>query len=164
MTTAVGSSVPTVLAELKALFLATFAGDTDPVSVVYGPRDADTEVADRLVSLLGVKGTNEPDSLADDGGSFTERYSVLFVCSCDLEGPDDEAMQVAAEAALALWRRCRAALRTAPGPRQISAAASAVGVQKAVAAADFELAEAASKTGRTAAVRGSVDVIAQVTT
>jgi len=163
MSAAAGSSLPTVKAELVALFAATFAGDADPVTVIYGPRDTKTVTEDRLVSVLGMKGENEDDSLGYAGASFVERYQVLVVCSVDLAGPDEATMQAASEGAQALWRRCRAALRTAP-ERSISPAAAAVGVQKATAAREWELAEAASAEGRTAAVRWSVDVWAQITT
>jgi hypothetical protein len=161
---AVGSSVPTVKAELVTLFQAVFAGDADPVTVMYGPRVAKTFTEDRLVSVLGMKGENEDDSLGDAGASFVERYQVLVVCSVDLAGPDEATMQAASEGAQALWRRCRAALRTAPGPASISPAAIAAGVQKATAAREWELQEAATAEGRTAAVRWSVDVWAQITT
>lgn len=161
MTLATGTSVDVVKAQLAALFEATFAADEDPVTVLYGARAVETSVEDRLVSIQGVTGTSQDDSL-DGAGSFDERYRVTVVCGVDLPGAGDEQQQAITQAALALWNRCKVALRAAPD-QAIDATAAAAGVMRAIPVAEFELAERADEKGRAAAIRWGVDVIAQRT-
>lgn len=161
MTLATGTSVDVVKAQLAALFEATFAVEDDPVSVVYGPRSTETVVEERLVSMQGITGVTQDDSL-DGAGSFDEHYRVTVVCSVDLAGAGDDQQQAVTEAVVLLWHRCKTALRAAPD-QAINATAAAAGVLRAVPAPDFELVEKADEKGRAAAIRWGVDVIAQRT-
>ena len=149
-------------AALVALFEATFADDAESVTVVYGPRSAVTQSRPRVIVVGGVTdGANEADSLEGDEGSFTEDYVIDVVCSVDLPGAGDEGQQLATEAALDLWQRCKAAIRGVPDQ---DLGAAAFGVQKAAPAVPFSLGERAGDSenpGRTAAVRWGVRVIAQ---
>lgn len=153
------STVTAVKAALPQVFRDLHAADAEPVTVVYGPRSAKTVVQDRLV-LVGrvTSARNEADSMSRD--SETETYTVEVITSVDIPGAGDEGQQAATEAALALWTRQKDAVREfADGALGLEAA----GVLGAWPAPEFEVAEAASDTGRAAAVRWGVYVIGQRT-
>ena len=158
MSAPAGTTVDDVKAALVALAETTFAADAAPVSVIYGPRTATTVTEDRLVSVQGVTGTRDADSLGGDAETVTEVYVLTVVCSADLQGAGDEAQQAATQAALDLWRRLTAAVR-AVADRDLGLAAS--GVQLAVPDSGFEVVERADENGRQAAVRWGLRVMAQ---
>jgi len=141
---------------LVALLKALHVTDADQVFVIDGPPDAETMKLDRIVSVLGAKGTSGPDAL--DLGTAGEQFVIEVATSVDLAAKGDEGIALARSTAVGLWARQEQAVR-----EHVTGdlGASASGVLGAQPASDWDLGQKASDKGRSAWVRWGVLVTAQ---
>jgi hypothetical protein len=144
------STIPGVKAALVALFTSSLSD----IQVIYGPIDTKTVTAPNVLTVEGVIGTTEMDSMSYQTAS--ETYDVSCSISCGINGPD--AQQAADEMALAYYVAAELAVREHP-----TGDLGVAGVLGAQPTGEFELVETANATGRYALITFAVHVQAQRT-
>lgn len=137
------SSIPAVKTALKVLLAAALPN----TQVVYGPASSVTTLGQRVLEVGVVTGTLDVTGM--DLRSGTEQYSVMLTASTSIPGTDQTE---ADDAALADFQAAVTAIRSDPTLGINNLAASVSGT--------FEMPESAVASGRSAAVRFPVTVIA----
>jgi hypothetical protein len=147
------STIPAVLAALVTLVEATLS--TDEWQIVDGPPDAETQRAQRLVTIGedDIVSPTDFDSMAAQG--MAERYTIPMTVSVALPGP--ESLIVCRTEALAAHEAIREAVLATP-----SLGLVAQGVLSAFPTGERRIQQFATPEGRSAAIRFGIDVYAQL--